>query len=294
MKSGSSKRVVAVVLVVVLSHLSTTASSIARPANVGQCVEVDSQGYCLEWDVGSPGGGGSGGGSGGGGGEVVCFWRTISDPSSDPTVFYEFGLAQPPAGVTLVWQERVCNDGSAVFDLRWVVPVTPENLAQLARGEIVGRLPQPTVLASPPLGTAAIVEVPVFVEVSNWTGTINESECAGGLCVTLTATPVLRFSPGEPSSDSLQCAGPGTRFDANGPSPEAQAASDGACAHAYGLRTGAEGRPAAWPGLVSVTWTLSWSASSGATGTLPSVTRSTAVPRSVQEVQSVVVAGSTP
>lgn len=44
-----------------------------------------------------------------------------------------------------------------------------------------------------------------------------------------------------------------------------------------------------WPGSVRVTWTISWSASTGVSGSLPSVTRATALPRAVEEVQAVVV-----
>ncbi len=48
------------------------------------------------------------------------------------------------------------------------------------------------------------------------------------------------------------------------------------------------GRPEAWPGTVTVTWDLTW-AGGGRTGTLPSVTKSAPAPRSVAEVQAVVV-----
>jgi hypothetical protein len=61
-----------------------------------------------------------------------------------------------------------------------------------------------------------------------------------------------------------------------------------ACAHTYTRRTGVAGRPEAWPGTVTVTWDLTW-AGGGRTGTLPSVTKSAPAPRSVAEVQAVVV-----
>lgn len=281
----------AVFVLVATSFLPLGVPASAASSGVGACVEFTPRGYCVQWDVpASTGGGSAGGGGGGTTGAVSCFWVTISDDlSHDPTVWADFGLSPPPAGVTVVWQERRCTDGRDPYDFRWVVPVTAENLASLARGRLVGVLPQPVVASSPPLGTASIVGVPVFVEVANWTGVVSESECAGGLCVNVTATPTLAFSPGEEGSSAIRCAGAGSQYRPGGPSLEEQASAPGACAFAYRLRTGLAGRPEAWPGLVSVTWSLSWTASSGTSGTLPAVTLSAAVQRSVEEVQTVVV-----
>lgn len=259
-------------------------------ADVGQCAVRDPQGYCIEWDVPTPGNPGGPGG----GGRAECYWATIpEDLAEDPTIWVDFGLEQPPEGMEIVWQSWECSDGRTTFDFRWVIPATPANLASIARGRLVGELPQPSVASSPPIGTASILGVPVFVEVTNWTGVVSESECAGGLCVTVTATPALSFAPGESGSTTVSCAGSGSRYTP-GASPVAQAAAPGACAYAYRLRSGVGGRPAQWPGSVSVTWTISWTASSGVSGSLASITRSTAVPRGVEEVQTVVVRGGTP
>lgn len=259
----------------------------------GQCVDYSPLGYCINWDVPTPGGPPSGGG-GGGSDQVTCYWVTLDyDLSQDPTIWFDFGLTPPPDGVTVVWQAWECSDGSATTGIRWIIPATPANLAALARGRLVGMMPQPTVNSSPPVGTASIVDVPVFAEVTNWTGPITDSGCVGGLCVTVTAVPALTFLPGETEAGAVRCAGSGTRYDPNGPPIEEQAAADGACAYAYRLRTGAEGRPSEWSGSVSVTWTISWTASTGATGSLPAVTRTTQLPRAVREVQAVVVRGET-
>ncbi len=270
---------------------------VAGPAGAsepGQCVNYSPLGYCIDWDVPTPGGPPTGGGGGGSSDEVVCYWVTIPDDlSEDPTIWFDFGLTPPPEGVTIVWQSWECSDGSATFAFRWIIPATPQNLAALARGRVLGLMPQPSVNSSPPVGTASIVEVPVFVEVTNWTGVITDADCAGGLCVTVTATPQLTFTPAETGSSPVTCAGSGTRYDPDGAPIEEQASADGACAYVYRLRTGVEGRPTAWPGSVSVTWTISWTASTGASGSLPAVTRTTSLPRAVREVQTVVVRGET-
>lgn len=261
----------------------------------GRCASYSPLGYCVEWDVPAPGGLARGGGGGGGSADrVVCAWATIPDPSgADPSVFFDYGLAPPPGEVAVIWQALTCSDGRRANTLRWIRPVTPDVLASSIQGEIAGILAQPTINSSPPIGTASIVDVPVFVEVTNWTGDVVDSACAGGLCVTVTASPELTFTPGEPGSGTISCAGAGTRYDPDGPSVEDQASAEGACAYAFALRTGAEGRPPTWSGSASVTWTISWTASTGATGSLPAVTRTTQLPRAVREVQAVVVSGET-
>lgn len=290
----TGRRTLAVVTAVLRSIVLLPAAVGATPSDLGQCAVVDPQGYCIDWDVPTPGGPPSGGGGGGSTDEVVCYWVTIPDDlSEDPTIWFDFNLTPPPPGVTVVWQSWECSDGSATFAFRWIIPATPANLAAIARGQLLGTMPQPSVSSSPPVGTASIVEVPVFVEVTNWTGVVTDSECAGGLCVTVTATPALTFSPAETGSSPIACAGSGTRYDPDGGSAESQASADGACAYAYRYRTAVDGRPAAWPGSVSVTWTMTWTASTGASGSLPAVTRSTLLPRAVREVQTVVVRGET-
>lgn len=283
----------ALVAALVAAMLIGNAAS-AGATEPGQCVNYSPLGYCIDWDVPTPGGPPSGGGGGGSTDEVVCYWVTIPDDlAEDPTIWFDFNLTPPPEGVTVVWQSWECSDGSATFAFRWIIPATPANLAAIARGQLLGTMPQPSVNSSPPVGTASIVEVPVFVEVTNWTGVVTDSECAGGLCVTVTATPALTFFPGETGSSPIACAGSGTRYDSGGGSAESQASADGGCAYAYRYRTAVDGRPAAWPGSVSVTWTMTWTASTGASGSLPAVTRSTLLPRAVREVQTVVVRGET-
>lgn len=266
----------------------------AQAAEPGECIRRDPQGYCLEWDVTTPGTPGTPGGSGGGP-APECYWVTIDDElPEDPTIFVDFGLEEPPEGVPILWQSWECSDGRATFNFRWVIAPTPGALAETVRGRLIGQLPQPVVESSPPAGTASIIGVPVFVTVVNWTGVVTQTECAGGLCVTVTATPQLTFRPGEPGAATVQCAGSGTRFAPDAGTPEAQASSPGACAWTYTTRTGANGRPSAWPGQASVSWSISWTATTGASGSLAAVTRSTDVPRPVAEVQTVIEGGATP
>lgn len=264
----------------------------AHAAEPGECVRYSPLNYCIEWSVDghdtNPGGNGSGSGP-----PPVCYWVNIPPINDDPAIFADFDLLLPPPGAVLQWQSWECSDGRTTFNFRWVLDVPPEDTAWAVRVRISGRLAAPVIEASPALGTASIINVPVFVAVSNWTGAITDSACGGGLCVTVTATPKLSYTTGEPDTTAIACAGAGTTFDRARP-PSDQAAKSGACAYVYQHRTGIEGRPAEWPGVVTVTWAITWLATNGQTGVLPSITRSTPLPRAVQEVQTVVVGGATP
>ncbi|HRD99990.1 MAG TPA: hypothetical protein PLV68_01760, partial [Ilumatobacteraceae bacterium] len=122
---------------------------------------------------------------------------------------------------------------------------------------------------------------------------VTAQECAG-FCVTVRAAPSLTFNPAETDASAVNCAGSGTAYMPDGPPADEQAALEGACAHTYALRTGVPGRPLTWPGSVTVTWTITWSATTGASGTLSPVTRTTDLPRAVEEVQTVVNGGVSP
>lgn len=267
-----------------------------RPA--GPCEEWDLD-FCVEDQV--PGGGG--GGAEGPSATPVsnrprpsCRWVVnaawatanvqLGLPPQNPEAFV-------PETSTPLYQE--C-DGAWTGQWRWVNPgdpvvtVTPDALAQAVFARLEGSLPEPQVASDPLAGEPAIISFPTFIQVSNWSGIVRDRECdaTGTLCVSVTATPALTFSPGEPGSSTIGCSGSGSRFVDGGELSTAQAAEPGACAHAYLLRTGTAGRPAAWPGLATVTWTLTWESTSGVAGTLPDVVKSADVARQVNEVQTVI------
>jgi hypothetical protein len=167
-------------------------------------------------------------------------------------------------------------------------PPSPDEVAEGLWVDVQEELLRPTVETTPDQDVAATIHVPTFVLVTNWQGEISRSRCVLSVCVSLTATPSLRFDPGEPGAATVVCDPPGTRFDrsASAPSPDAQARD--ACAHTYQQYTGGRGRPDAWPGEVSVHWDVQWSAAaSGASGEFET-TLSTALPRAVDEVPTVV------
>jgi hypothetical protein len=150
---------------------------------------------------------------------------------------------------------------------------------------VQGMLPTPQVHSNPAPGVPSIINVPVFVEVTNWQAVFTDRACDRGLCVTVTATPHLTFDPGEPGSSPVTCQGPGSRYDPNSDlEPNEQAI--GACAYAYTKRTGTAGRPTTWPGQAIVTWNLTWTSTSGRGGPLPPITLTANIPKPVAEIQA--------
>jgi hypothetical protein len=167
---------------------------------------------------------------------------------------------------------------------------SPEEIQQQLLLEIDSYLLDPIVATDPGLDRASVLDVPTFVAVTNWQGQEVDTQCLAGFCVTITATAALTFDPGEPGAPIVACEPGGTRFDPDGPDPREQAARPGACAHAYQHRTGVAGRPDAWPGQVTINWTLEWTANFPLPPGLPTSEVLTAeVPRVVAEAPTVVV-----
>lgn len=223
----------------------------------------------------------------------VCRWDIWTQAVSAFPV-----IPDPPSGEAQLYLERC--DGELTGRVRWVEPgqpppaprLSPAELAEMVRVRLEGNLPRPVVTSSPRPGVAALIGFPTFVAVENWRGAVRDRECdpnsAPRLCVSVVATPRLEWAPGEPGAAIVACADAGTVFDPGGASPDEQAAVPGACAYAYRARTGVLGRPGTWPGEVTVRWELRWSSTAGGGGSLPEVTKTAAVPRAVDEVQTLI------
>jgi hypothetical protein len=225
-----------------------------------------------------------------------CAWERVPDQALFAIGHQIAASPRPsPEAYPLVY---MCNGrwvgGEANFQWGTPAPVeptmTPEQLAEVVRVRLEGTLPAPQVTSDPAVGEPAIISFPTFVQVSNWTGIVTDRECdpTGLLCVGVTATPALAFSPGEPGAPAIACAGAGTRFVEGASTSADQAAAPGACAYAYRLRTGTSTRPGAWPGSATVAWSLTWQSTSGAAGVLPDVVKAADVARQVNEVQTVI------
>lgn len=213
-------------------------------------------------------------------------WSEIPEPPS--------GLPEALGGddTSQLWIDP-CGDDGGYF---WVDPdggpasstASPEDLAWIAYARIVQDFPEPILSTDPGDGVPSIVNTPTFVAVENWVDGFTETESDGPVTVTLTAEPSLSIDPGEPGSGTVACEGSGSRYVPGEGSPEVQAATPGACAHPYSMRTGVTGRPEAWRGDVTVTWELDWTSTTGGSGTFPDEVRSAELSREVVEVQAIV------
>jgi hypothetical protein len=216
---------------------------------------------------------------------------------SAPQPSNELGAAFRQAVPGSVMQVYTCGVLGSVA-VRWVpmsggapsapTPPDPRVVATLVFARVKAEMVAPSLGSDPPPGVAAVVNTPVFVEVTNWQPEIVDRACVLGVCVSMTASPSLVFDPGD-GSEAVSCVPPGSRYDPALPLVEQ---AQGACAHVYRLRTGAEGRPSEWPGLVTVTWNVSWTSNVGVSGTYAPLSFSTGLPRAVEEVSTVVVEGS--
>lgn len=267
----------------------------------GDCAKTDARGHC-DLDVPvpipgtPPGHAGPVGEPVSGGGPAAapppCHWANVEATNS---LHQQFPEAPPDA----VFQVMDCGffDIRAGINFRWVPPETPAApvppppgvVAQLLFARVKIEMDAPVLASDPPVGVSSVVNTPVFVEVTNWRPQITDSECVLGVCVTMTATPTLTFDPGD-GSGPLVCDPPGSRYVPGGASLADQAV--GACAHTYLQRTGVAGRPAAWPGSVTVTWDVNW-AGGGTTGVFGPLVFTAPFARAVEEVSAVVVDGST-
>jgi len=248
-------------------------------------------------------GGGNNGGNGGGNSAAphvpVCVWQTPTPQQVEATIRNSGVSAQ-------IVREEAADPGIEIlvcdgaYDGRtWRTkprPVTPQELAARAYVHLQRNLPAPDVRTTPADGKASIANVPVFVWIdrAQWHPMeFTEADPNGsGLAVTAVATPSsMAFTPGD-GSPTQACTGPGLPY--TGGEPATEAADPAHCSHAYTLVTrnvdhsAVTGRPDGWPARVTVTWTVSWRATDGATGTLNAVTKSTGFTRPVTEVQSLV------
>jgi hypothetical protein len=101
--------------------------------------------------------------------------------------------------------------------------------------------------------------------------------------VTVTATPAsVTWTSGD--GGSVTCAGPGMPYPVGDPNPPAQSPT---CGHAF-TRSSTGFPGGVYPLTAQVSWQISWQASNGQTGTLPSLTTSATAQVRVVEVQALV------
>jgi hypothetical protein len=222
-------------------------------------------------DGNEPGGSGSG--------RDDCDWRVwveddfeflIWDNSTDPPTTLHSATGR--------WLDRICpGDG---YDASYPEGglVDPGALAQQALASV--GIAAPVISTSPSAADQLFVQVPTWLWVDGtWWRPYEATARAGRVTSTVTARPV-RTSWSLGDGATVTCAGPGRPWQPG----LAESASD--CVHTYTVSSA--GRPGGVFDLrATVTLAVSWSSNTGQGGTLPAVSRSSAVAVRVGEIQAI-------
>jgi hypothetical protein len=250
----------------------------ATPAD-GGCYPIDNTWICI-----NQGGSGGSGGSGGGSSKYTCTYTPAS-----PAVLQRAGVGPPAPGYE--WDIMTCpgaNNGALGGQLVQVSKTTgapsisPEQLLQIAIGELY--VPTLTPDTAPPMGKDGLVGLPewFWVPPSQWKST-SVTVTAGPVWADATARPTaITFAPGGGLSD-VSCTGPGAEYSRRGGTGQ-----QSACSYAY-LQP-SDGQPGnAYQASLVVTWTIAWTGSGGAGGTISTgYTTGTAFPVRIAQAEALV------
>jgi hypothetical protein len=202
-----------------------------------------------------------------------------------------FGSPKPPSGKGH-WVIEVCGVQGVLgksATLHWQAdgkPALPDPVVLAARAESKLTLVKPVVDSSPVSGKAQVVQLPTWAWMprAQWVP-ISATASVPGESVTATATPDrLSFSWGDGTSST--CQGPGTPYVAGSSNPSG---SSPTCGHTYRV-TSASAPSQQFPVTATLSWKITW-AGSGQTGTFPDLATTTTVHWTVEQVESVLVAG---
>ncbi len=167
-------------------------------------------------------------------------------------------------------------DRTFVFDPADPLPGLDDPAQAAAQALSTLDLPAPTLSTSPPLDSSQLVGVPTWLWLSDWT-TRRATATLDGVTATVTATPLRTTWTADPSGAHETCEGPGSPYDASRP-PDAQTS---ACTMLFET-AGTEQLTA------TVTYAISWSASTGDGGPLDPLTRTATRAVVVDQAQALI------
>jgi hypothetical protein len=251
----------------------------ASSSSGGGCYPIDFTWICIDQ-------GGSGGNPGSGGSaKYTCTYTKAS-----PAVLQRTGTGPPQPGYQ--WDIMTCP-GSAqgslggqlvqVSTATGAPAISPFDLLKIA----IGELSVPTLAAqtAPPIGKNGLVGLPewFWIPRGQWRK-VSVTVTAGPVWADAVARPTtITYAPGGGLS-SVSCAGPGAEFS-HSPSAGSQRTN---CSFRYDQPS--IGQPGnAYQAALVVTWTVSWTGSGGAGGTITTgYTTGTAFGVRIAQAESVV------
>lgn len=177
-----------------------------------------------------------------------------------------------PSGTIGISECDLAAGGTDLFLLGFAPPSGADAAALAAASLTVG---VPDVATSPPAAGIQLVGVPTWFWVDDATP-VGASASLPGVSATVTATPgTLHLDLGD--GTTIACPGRGNPYDP-GRSSKGQETD---CSHTYD-------RHGDLTVQATLDWAVTWTATTGESGTLPTISRSTTLPLHVEEAQAVV------
>jgi hypothetical protein len=249
--------------------ISETPSASVSNGSPEAVVVVSRAGALASWEASSRGGGSS--------------WVCRYHPTDNAEMWIEWDVTADPVVGEVYMLACYVGADAVWFDLRAFDPADPlAGLAAVERSRDEARrlldLPLPEPALNPP--GAQLVGVPSWLWLAEW----QEAEATASVGA---VTSTVRARPARVTWDlgdgtTLTCDA-GTAYDASRP-PAAQSSD---CTHVF-TRDSRAVAGGAYEVTATVTYEVSWEASTGAGGALEEVTRTTTVPVVVQEAQALV------
>lgn len=226
---------------------------------------------------------GDGGTNGGhGGGSVTCRSERLSDEEASIAVdLIAIGFV-PPADGEGAWYRRRCfaADGTLVSaDIVWR-PVAVSSSALASDAWDVSRIPLPDIQLNPGEERDQVVNVATWMWVDDW-APVSAVASAGGVTVTVTASPShVDWDMGD--GGVVTCAGPGTPYD-DSRGPDEQTTD---CSYTY-RRSSASQPDSRYAIAATSYWHVTWVSSTGESGDLGVVGRTSSIRVRVAEIQAI-------
>jgi len=276
-----ARTLIVVGVILALGQIPALPVALAAPAasqpSVSECFPIDFTWICINQSGsgGSPGSGGSA--------KYTCTFTKAS-----PAVLQHTGTGPPQPGYQ--WDIMTCPGSSqgplggqlVQVSINTGAPaISPVDLLKIAIGEL--SVPTLTAATAPPVGKNGLVGLPewFWVPRAQWRK-ISITVRAGPVWAQAVASPTsMTFAPGGGLS-SVSCAGPGPEFS------HSSSGRRSTCSFRYDQPS--IGQPGnAYQAALIVTWTISWTGSGGAGGTITTgYTTGTAFGVRIAQAESVV------
>lgn len=218
-----------------------------------------------------------------------CKWIALGHdpmvPGKDSTVVVYNSDGLQVLSPTGRWLQKICDGNPVAFNGVYAVPApaqTPgssEAAARQARESVA--IPPPVPSTAPPADRRLYVQMPTWLALDPaWWKPYQATASVGTVSATVTATPVRAvWAMGD--GNQVVCAGPGVIWHKGLP----ESATN--CSHTY--THSSSGQPGGRYTIgVTVEFAVSWSSSTGAGGTLPTLTRTASLSVEVGEIQAVI------